>query len=172
MEKKNIRKNPDNGIDALDLIDAIPYYVLLVDDHHDIVLANRAVRDHFGLEPEELVGRYCPKAVHGIEGPFEGCPLEEAVRTGQAIEKEVFDEKSGHLVRSAVYPTKAVTREGRKVFLHWLVDLTDREAAEEELRAAHLRLRHLSENLERVREEEKKRLPMTSMTRRASSWRA
>ena len=58
------------GRDILDIMDALPFYVLLVDAHHYILQANRAVRKHLGLEPQDVVGKYCPKVIHGLDEPF------------------------------------------------------------------------------------------------------
>ncbi len=158
MEKELHSADIYIGLDILDLIDSLPFYAMLVDEHHYIILANRAVQTYLELDPKEIVGRYCPKVVHGIDEPFYGCPLEEAVKTGQSVEREVLDEKSGRWLGSAIYPTGSFTRDGRKVFFHMVVDITDRKEAEEQLRLSHERLRSLSAHLESVREEERKKI--------------
>ena len=65
-------------VDISEILDALPFYVLLVDENHNILQANSKVREHLNVEPREIIGKYCPKVIHGIDGPFEGCPLEEA----------------------------------------------------------------------------------------------
>ena len=80
-----------------DILEALPSYVLLVDEGHRILQANSAVREQLGLSPEEVVGKYCPKVVHGVDGPFHGCPLEEAVEKGQAVEREILERGIGTL---------------------------------------------------------------------------
>jgi len=141
-----------------DIINALPFYVLLVDEDHHIIAANNAVRTHLGLKPEELEGKYCPKVIHGLDGPFEGCPLEESAATGQAIEKEVLDNASGRWLRSAIYPIQGATRNGKRVFFHMVTDITERKRAEEALEASHEQLRTLSTHLESIREEERKKI--------------
>jgi PAS domain S-box-containing protein len=141
-----------------DLMDALPFYVMLVDEDHYILQANRAVRARLGLDPKDIVGKYCPAAVHGLDKPIDGCPLEEAVERDQAVEREIFDAASGRWVRSAVYPTKGSTADGRKVFFHMVTDITDRKRAEEELTASREQLRELSRHLESIREEERTEL--------------
>ena len=142
----------------LNLIDSLPFYVLLVDEYHHIILANKAVQTHLGLGPEEIVGKYCPKVVHGIDGPFHGCPLEESLKMSKAVEREVFDEISGRWIISAIYPTGAFTRDRRKIFFHMVTDITERKKAEEQLKVSRERLRSLSKHLESVREEERKKI--------------
>jgi PAS domain S-box-containing protein len=144
--------------DISDILDALPFYVLLVDEDHHILSANRAVRKHLGVEPEEIKGKYCPKVIHGLDGPFEGCPLEEAVASGQGMEKELLDHKSDRWLCSAIYPIRGLTGEGKQIFFHMVTDITERKRAEEQLAASHERLRSLSTHLESLREEERKKI--------------
>jgi len=142
----------------LDILDAIPFYVLLIDSRHYIVMANRAVQEYTGLDPKEVVGKYCPKVIHGLDGPFYACPLEEAVEKGQAVVREAQDPESGRWVSSAIYPISRLTRDGRNIYLHMIADITERKLAEERLRTSREQLRSLSAHLESVREEERKKV--------------
>jgi PAS domain S-box-containing protein len=146
------------GLDILDILDALPFYVLLIDEHHYILQANNAVKAQLGLEPKDIIGKYCPKVIHDLDGPFYGCPLEEAVEKGQAVEREAFDERSGRWISSAIYPTKGMTRDGKRIYFHMVTDITDRKEAEERLRTSREQLRSLSAYLESVREEERKNM--------------
>jgi PAS domain S-box-containing protein len=123
------------GTIILDILDALPFYVLLVDEHHEILLANRAVRDAFGLEPSQLLGGFCPKVIHGQDAPFPGCPLEAALVSGQPVVCETLDEKSGRWMESAIYPTRHRTAAGLRVFFHLVRDISDRKRAEQERNA-------------------------------------
>ena len=116
-----------------EILDALPFYVLLVDETHHILLANKAVSHDLGLDPEQIVGGYCPKVVHGLDGPFPGCPLEEAVEKGHAVERELFDPNLGLWFESAIYPTQYRTSEGQAIFIHMVHDVTERKQAEEEI---------------------------------------
>jgi PAS domain S-box-containing protein len=100
----------DVELNVSDILEALPFYVMLVDEQHHILQANNAVREHLGLKPEDIVGRYCPEVVHGLKEPWYACPLEEAVEKGQAVEREALDEKSGRWIKSAIYPTRKFTR--------------------------------------------------------------
>jgi PAS domain S-box-containing protein len=146
------------GLDISDILDALPFYVLLIDEHHYILHANKAVQAYTNLEPKDVVGHYCPKVIHGIDEPFYGCPLEEAVEKGQAVEREAFDPESGRWINSAIYPTGAFTQDGRRIYFHMIFDITDRKQAEEQLQASREQLRGLSAHLESVREEERKNM--------------
>ena len=142
----------------IDIFDALPFYVLLVDRDHRIILANTAVRQQLNLEPEKIIDAYCPKVVHGLEEPFDGCPLEEAVEKDTAVEREVFDPIPGRWLNSAIYPTKTMTLDGRRIYFHIVTDVTDRKIAQDKLKETNLRLRALLEHLETVREEERRRI--------------
>ncbi len=151
---------PSGPVDAGDLqvsdiLESLPFYVLLIDEDHRILQANRAVQAQLGLKPEAVIGQYCPKIIHGLDQPWHACPLEEAVEKGQAVEREALDQQSGLWIRSAVYPTGKFTREGKRIFFHMVSDITAHKQAEEELRNSRERLHTLSAYLESVREEER-----------------
>jgi len=131
---------------------------MLIDENHYILQANRAVLTYLGLEPKAIVGKYCPKAIHGLDEPYFGCPLEEAVEKGEAVVREVLDPGTRRWVNSAIYPTGTFTTTGKRVFLHMVTDITERKKAEEQVRASRERLRVISAHLESVREEERKRI--------------
>ncbi|NOZ59264.1 MAG: PAS domain-containing sensor histidine kinase [Euryarchaeota archaeon] len=117
------------------LFDALPFYMMLVDEEHNILLANRAISRDLGVVPEKVVGGYCPKVVHNMDEPYPGCPLEEAVEMGhRTVEKELYNEDFGRWVKSAVYPTELRTEEGKVVYVHMVFDITERKRAEERLR--------------------------------------
>lgn len=140
------------------LIDSLPFYVLLVDENHTILKANRAVINQLGYKPDDIIGQYCPKVVHGIDGPFHGCPLEESVETGKALEREVFDEHSGRWLSSAIYPTELSTNEGYGVYFHMVLDISERKSIEDAHSISSERLRSLSAYLEKAIEEERQKI--------------
>jgi PAS domain S-box-containing protein len=116
------------------LLDVIPFYVMLVDEEHRILLTNKAVRSDLGLDPKKVIGGYCPKAVHGTDDPYPGCPLEESLERGGSVEREFFNSETGQWVSSAVYPTGKKTQEGRQIYVHFISDISVRKRAEEEVR--------------------------------------
>lgn len=146
---------PEIRLELSDILDALPFYVMLVDDQHRILQANKAVQAQLGLKPEDIIGKYCPTVVHRLDEPWYACPLEEATQKGEAVEREAFDQESGRWIRSAIYPTGTLTRDGRKVFFHMISDITDRKQTEDQLRTSQEQLRDLSRHLESVREEER-----------------
>jgi len=155
--RQSVGKNTNSGayakigLDVLDILDALPFYVLLVDQDHYILEANSAVYTYLGVKREDILGKYCPMVIHGLQQPFDGCPLEEAAEKNRAIERELFDPKSKRWITSAIYPTRALTQDGKRIFFHMVNDITERKQAEEQLH-------NLSARLESVREEEKRKM--------------
>ncbi|MBI4834805.1 MAG: response regulator [Planctomycetes bacterium] len=132
-EKQGI--NIANDPVVQDIIDSFPFYVMLVDENHHIVMANEKVKDVLGVNPKEIIGQHCARAIHGIDGRYDGCPLEESMEKGGcAVEKEIFEPKLGRWFKSAIYPTDYRTEGGKKIFVHMTHDITAQKEAEEEIR--------------------------------------
>ncbi len=155
MDKSN---DSDIPLEISDMLDALPFYVILVDDQHRILRANAAVQTQLNLQPKDIVGKYCPAAIHGLDEPWYACPLEEAAQKDQAVEREALDLPSGRWIRSAIYPTKRLTRDGRKIFFHMVTDITDRKQAEERAETAHVALKTYAAHVINAQEEERKRI--------------
>jgi PAS domain S-box-containing protein len=155
----SVPKKKSDGLDIhlelSDVLEALPFYAMLLDENHNILKANKAVRSQLGVEPKDIIGKYCPMVIHGLDKPVDNCPLEEAVERNQSIEREILDPGSLRWVRSAVYPIGRTTVDGRRIFFHMVTDITDRKKAEEKLIVANEQLRDLSQHLESIREEER-----------------
>jgi PAS domain S-box-containing protein len=148
----------NSQLDLQNILDAFPFYVLLVDSDHNIVMANKAVSSRLGVDRKDIIGLNCPMVIHGTEGAFSGCPLEEAAKKNSAIEREIFDEKSGHWIVSSIYPTGTITPTGKKIFLHMVTDVTIKKQAQQQLETSHRQLRSLASYMESIREEEKQKI--------------
>ena len=121
------------GQEIQHILDAMPFYVLLVDSEHHIIAVNHAVKRDFGLSPEQVVGAYCPLVVHDRSIPIAECPLVEAIEKGGAVEREVFDSRDARWMKLAVFPTPLVTGDGRPVYLHFAHDITETRNTSENL---------------------------------------
>lgn len=142
--KKEIKIQGDKPIldfvvssNILNMVNHLPFYVMLVDADHHILLVNNAIKESLGMDPDQIIGGYCPKVVHGLDGPFPGCPLEEALEKGHAVERELFEPKSGQWVSSGIYPTELKTSDHRAVFFHMIHDITKRKEAEQKLLSSY-----------------------------------
>jgi PAS domain S-box-containing protein len=155
---KSSHKKADIRLELSDILDALPFYVMLVDEQHNILQANKAVETQLGMDPYDIIGKYCPSVIHGLESPIEGCPLEEAAEKNQVVERELYDEKSRCWIVSSIYPTRGSTADGKRIFFHMVSDITARKQAEDRLKASQDQLRDLSRHLESIREEERAKL--------------
>ena len=116
-----------------EILDSLPFYVFLVNSQHRILAGNEAVRRELGLDPARILGAYCPSVVHGCESPVKNCPLAEALKSGRAAEREVFDSKSGRWLNAAVYPTNVFADNGDPIYLHFARDVTEFKKTAHEL---------------------------------------
>ncbi len=140
------------GPGILEMLDSLPFYVMLIDRNHRILLANRATREQLGLEPQEIIGEFCPKVVHGIEaGTYPGCPLAEAVEKNEPVERVHFDEEYQRWLRIAIYPTGSWTVDGQEIYFHMIMDITEQKQAVEELQEDREKYRLLLEEIIRQR---------------------
>ncbi|MDO8578558.1 MAG: ATP-binding protein [Dehalococcoidales bacterium] len=119
-----------NAPEITGLLEALPGYVLLIDEEHRILQTNKAAREIFGIDTKDIIGGYCPKVIHGSDKVWPGCPLEEVIQKGQPVEREVFDEKSGRWLESTISPVQGTTPDGHKIFLHTVTDITAVKQAE------------------------------------------
>jgi putative nucleotidyltransferase with HDIG domain len=120
------------------VLDAFPGYIMLLDSHHHILKVNKAVVEMTGKNPDVIIGGYCPRVIHGLDHAFPGCPLEESLEKGGAVERELYDPVTSQWMISAVYPTKLTTKEGNDIYLHTAFDITKKKNNEEENKLSHI----------------------------------
>jgi PAS domain S-box-containing protein len=118
----------------LDLLEALPFYAMLVDSRRHILYANGAVRRDLPDPGILLPGATCPQVMHGLDHPCPDCPLEDAMRTGADTleERELFDARSGRWFRITIYATARRTPDGRRIWLHFAQDISEQKAVTEE----------------------------------------
>ena len=132
------------------LVDSMPYFVMLVDARHRILLVNTSIVRKMGRPATALIGAYCPKAIHGLDAPIPSCPLQEALAKGRDVEWDIEDPATGRWVSSGIFPTRYRTDDGESVFLHSVRDITEAKHAAMDLKrkarthAALAALLHLS----------------------------
>lgn len=118
------------------VLDAFPFYVMLVDSEHTILAANQATRDALEVDPDQIIGHYCPTVVHGYDGPYPGCPLEKANATGGSVECEMR-ESEDKILMSGMFPTQMVTEDGNRIYVHTTRNITAQRKAEESLHRSY-----------------------------------
>jgi signal transduction histidine kinase len=115
------------------ILDAIPFYALLVDASHRIVAANQKLIHDLKLDPQQFAGGKCPLLIHGFESPIADCPLVEALEKGESVERELFDAPKSRWIRAAVFPTALIGDDGGTIYLHFARDITQTRITEEKL---------------------------------------
>ena len=106
------------------VLDAMPFWVLLVDSSHNIIAVNRAAKQEFGLGLGQMNVTQCPLILNDNASRPAECPLVEASQRGESVERDVFDSEHDRWLRLSVYPTPMVTIQGQKVYLHLASDIT------------------------------------------------
>lgn len=129
------------------LLDALPFFAFVIDDKHNIVLANKTVVETLGKKMEDIQGSYCPKTIHNHKEPFPECPLEYTIQQNHYVEKDIFDPFYGTWVTSAIYPLNMKTSTGEQLFLHFAFDITKRKYAENEVLEKKALLENIIESL-------------------------
>ncbi|MDD8025842.1 MAG: HD domain-containing protein [Acidobacteriota bacterium] len=109
------------------ILDAFPFYAILLDEEHHILLANKATSEALGLQADEIIGKYCPRLIHGMAGPFPGCPLEEAVTTKKSVIREYYDPHTEHWLESSIFHTSFHTADGHTVYYHATRDISEKK---------------------------------------------
>jgi PAS domain S-box-containing protein len=115
------------------ILDALPFYVILIDSGYNIVAANQKLIQDFNLNSRQLIGSQCPITIHGSRSPIKDCPIVQANERGEAVEEELYNSGSGQWMRAAAFPTQLVTDDGRQIFMHFVRDITEIKKTEESL---------------------------------------
>ncbi|MBI4331846.1 MAG: PAS domain S-box protein [Chloroflexi bacterium] len=119
-----------SGLDRV--LDSLCEQVIFQDVAHRIVRANKASADAAGLAPEELAGRYCFEALHGLKQPAPDCPVEKARRTGKPQTAEITGpDGRTWLIRGS----PVLNADGNVAgFTETVTEITDRKRTEDGLR--------------------------------------
>lgn len=138
------------GEDLKKVLDALPFYVLLVDARHRIHFANRAIRQSLGLSLDDVRGRYCPKVIHQMDSPYPGCPVEDVIRGEPMQEKEYYAPELERWLLTTAYPTGIETAEGHEIYYHTVRDITESKNAEHAIEESERKYRRLFEEIQQV----------------------
>jgi PAS domain S-box-containing protein len=71
------------------LLDSLGEVLTFLDADLHILWANRAAGESVGMTAEKVVGLYCYEVRHGRDSPCEGCPVLEAIRSGEPRQGEI-----------------------------------------------------------------------------------
>lgn len=137
IESRQRKHSGTRVIDAKDAweeaFDAVPDLIMILDDEHRIVRANKPMAEKLGCTPEELVGLTCYKTVHGCEEPPDFCPHAHLLGDGLEHVAEVPGDRLGGHFLVSVSPLR--TPDGKMIgSVHVARDITGRKRTEDALR--------------------------------------
>jgi PAS domain S-box-containing protein len=145
--------------------DSVPDLIAILDHEHRIVRANQAMAQRLGLTPQECVGQFCYRCVHGTTQPPAFCPHSLAVTDGRGHTAEVHED---HLGGDFLVSTTPLHDEwGRWIgSVHVARDITQRKQMEAQLRRLNDELEEevqaqteeLRETIARLEQEASRRL--------------
>ena len=106
---------------------------MVIDTHHRIVRANRAMAATLGMTERDLIGKLCFERLHGEKEPPAFCPHSQLLADGTEHSVEVVEPRLGAMLDVRVSPL--VGQNGEVIgSVHVARDITEREKAEAAIR--------------------------------------
>jgi two-component system cell cycle sensor histidine kinase/response regulator CckA len=119
---------------------AISDLVMVLDDRHKILRANKAMADALGMTERELIGKCCFELVHGEKEPPAFCPHAQLLADGEEHSAEVVEPRLGGIYDVRVSPL--IGQSGQVIgSVHVTRDITERKRIEQALQDSEERLR-------------------------------
>lgn len=127
--------------------DAVSDLVFIVDNDLNFIRANRAMADHCGLTPMELVGRKCYEVMHGTKSAPDNCLYAKIMECREPQKAEYSAEKLKATFDVTMSPI--FNAEGHITsVVHVARDITDKKRYEELLLAQKKQLEEINSTLE------------------------
>jgi diguanylate cyclase (GGDEF)-like protein/PAS domain S-box-containing protein len=114
------------------ILDSLSELVAFLDRDLHVIWANRAAGESVGKDPRALFGAKCYEIWHGRRSPCQGCPVVQAIATGQPSSGEIAS-PDGRVWRINAAPVK--DKAGKVVgAVETVLEITERRRYEERLR--------------------------------------
>jgi PAS domain S-box-containing protein len=131
---------------------AVPDLIVLLDDDHKVIRANKSMAETLGLTPEECIGLECYRVVHGTDEPPSFCPHSKLLEDGCEHIAEVHEDILGGYFIVSTSPFYDTT--GKLTgSVHVARNITERKYAETEKEELLKELQQFAEELEASNEE-------------------
>jgi PAS domain S-box-containing protein len=127
------------------VLDSMSELVIHQDLKHRILWTNSKAAESVNIKVEQVKGRYCHELWGGSAKPCIGCPIEEAIKTGQPQQGEITtpDGRVWFINGSPIKDAKGKITSIVEV----VTNITEQKSAEEEVRKSEARYRGLVENI-------------------------
>ena len=137
-----------------ELLEALPAAIYTTDTRGRITFYNQAAADLWGCRPELDAATFCGSwrlfHLDGTPMPHDQCPMALALEQGEPIRgaEAVAERRDGSRVIFEPYPTPLHDGSGRPIgAVNMLVDITERKAAEEQLKLLASEVDHRAKNM-------------------------
>lgn len=111
--------------------DSITDLISIHDGEFNIIRANKAFSEYFGVVPGEVINKKCHEFFHASGLPSEGCPHKITMKEGKPVVAELANPVTGRTFRIATFPFHFEEAEFQGT-IHIARDITDEK--EKELR--------------------------------------
>ncbi len=128
------------------ILDSLPYEILVIDKNYTVELANRTFLEANKLTRDKIIGKYCYELEHKTKGPcdisLEGCPHAESLQAGRAVATVVSHEDELGLEHFAAVRAAPIRDDEGNILgvVEAIRDITQRVQTEEELKETRSRL--------------------------------
>lgn len=112
--------------------DAVADVIWLLDKEHTILRTNNSVKNMFGLQPEDVIGKHCWDVVHNTLEPIPECPILKMRATGKSADAEIKEGDNWYSI--SVDPVVSLNGEVTGA-VHIIKDITAKKFEEEAFKA-------------------------------------
>ena len=123
--------------------DAVQDLIMILDNNHRVLRANKAMAARLNMSPEEMVGQTCYKIVHGTDKPLNLCPHSLLIKDHEFHSIEAHEDRLGGDFIISVYPI-ILPKKGLTGSVHVAHDITRRKKSEKILALNESRFRDIS----------------------------
>ncbi|MDI6795878.1 MAG: PAS domain-containing protein, partial [Desulfatibacillaceae bacterium] len=120
--------------------DAVKDLIMILDKDYKVVRINRAMKNRFDMEYDQVIGKTCYELFHGTDEPPPDCPHTIALKTLETSSSELYAEKLQCWLDVAVSPLFD-SRGGLMGTVHAARDVTEKKQEEQRRQATDMRIK-------------------------------
>ena len=117
--------------------DSVPDFIAVIDKEYRIKQVNKALAERLGAPPENIIGSFCYKLLHGTKQPPDFCPHAKLLTDAKTHSIEIHDDRLGGDFILSVTPLCGADGSITGA-VHIAHDITDRKQVEEAMRSLSL----------------------------------